>query len=331
MQTQSRPTMNRISHTAEAPPEISVVIPVAERPEPLDALYEEFTTPLRSAGRRYEVVVVTPAYFHDTVAAARSLAARGEPVRLIEVGRVIGETGLLRLGLTAARGEIVLTLPAYRQVEAASLLPLIERVEAGSDFAVARRWPRRDALVNRVQNRVLHAAIGGLAGGRVHDVACGVRAARRAVLGEIPLYGDFARFLPLLALQHGYTVEEVASAQHASDMRGRIYGPGTYLRRLIDVFGLFFLMRFTDKPLRFFGLVGSGLAAAGVAVLLVLFVERLGGQGIADRPLLLLGVLLAVLGVQAIALGLIGEMIVHFSSSGRRIYRLRGERDGRRG
>ena len=102
----------------------------------------------------------------------------------------------------------------------------------------------------------------------------------------------------------------------------RLYSPGIYLRRLLDVLGLFFLLRFTEKPLRFFGLLGSALSVAGGAILLVVLVQRLGGQSLADRPLLLLGVLLAVLGVQAIALGLIGEIIVHLHATRRPSYRV---------
>ena len=160
----------------------------------------------------------------------------------------------------------------------------------------------------------------------MHDVACGVRAMRRDVLEDLPLYGDFHRFLPLLALRDGYRVEELPAAQHPRDARPRVYSPGIYLRRLIDVLGLFFLLRFTDKPLRFFGLVGAASGLLGAAVLAVLFVQRLGGRGIADRPLLLLGVLLVMLGVQAIALGLVGEIIVHLSAARQRLYRV--ERSG---
>ena len=106
-------------------------------------------------------------------------------------------------------------------------------------------------------------------------------------------------------------------------MAARVYSPGVYLRRAIDVMGLLFLLRFTDKPLRLFGLIGSVVTMMGVALLALIFVQRLAGQGAADRPLLLLGVVFLTLGVQAIALGLIGEMIVHLNAPRRRAYRLR--------
>jgi len=231
----------------------------------------------------------------------------------------------LGLGYGLAFGqsnELVVILPAYRRVEPEALSALVERVEHGVDLATARRWPRQDSWINRLQTRAFHRLISGLTGGRIHDVASGVRACRRAILLEMPLYGDFGRFLPLLAIREGFQVEEVAVAQHRLDRKARVYGPGVYLRRLIDVLGLFFLLRFTEKPLRFFGMVGSLLALTGALTLLVVGIQRLGGQELADRPLLLLGVLLLVLGAQAIALGLIGEIIVHLHAAQRRTYRL---------
>ncbi len=300
---------------------VSIVVPVTERPEDLADLYREFSAPLRNLGRTFEFLFVAEPWSRDVTASLSPLAASGEPVRVFLAGQTMGEAALLKIGADRAQGSIVLTLPAYRRVEASVLPILVERVERGADMAVARRWPRRSGI-NRVQSRVFHGLLRSLVGGDLHDVACGVRAMRKSVLEDLPLYGDLFRFLPILAVREGYRVEEVDTPQHEVDTRTRLYAPGTYLRRLVDLLGLFFLVRFTEKPLRFFGLLGSVLLAGGGAVLGVLLVQRLGGQGIADRPMLLLGVLMTVLGVQAIALGLVGEIIVHLQASHRRSYRV---------
>lgn len=319
--------MTNAQGAADPPPErrldVSVIVPVVERPEPLDELYAEFSKPLVEMGVSFEFVFVAHPWFRAITRPLERLAGSGAPVRLLESGYSVGETRLLLIGAAACHGRIVVTLPAYRQVEAAVLPALIRRVEKGADLAVAWRFPRVDAPVNRIQNHVLHALLGSLSDGRIHDVACGVRAMRVEFLREIPLYGDFVRFLPLLAYREGYAVEQVQTPVHQRAMGARVYSPGVYLRRLIDVMGLVFLLRFTEKPLRLFGLVGTVLAMIGAAILALVFVQRLAGQGAADRPLLLLGVLLLTLGVQAIALGLIGEMIVHFNAPRRRAYRLR--------
>jgi hypothetical protein len=145
---------------------------------------------------------------------------------------------------------------------------------------------------------------------------------RVGVLEDVPLYGDFSRFLPVLAEREGFRVEELPAEQHERDAEPRVYAPGVYVRRLIDLLGLFFLTRFTYKPLRFFGLVGSLLGGAGAVILATVFVQRMQGQALADRPMLVLGVLLATLGVQAVALGLVGEIIVHFNVPERPGYRV---------
>ena len=146
---------------------------------------------------------------------------------------------------------------------------------------------------------------------RYHDISCGLRVMRRQVAQELPLYGDFHRFIPLLAYQRGFTVEEVVVQQSQHDAPPRIYAPGVYLRRLLDVLTLFFLFKFAKKPLRFFGLVGSTLLGMGGCITGYMGVYRLLGFGpIADRPLLLFGVLLMVLGVQLFSIGLLGEIII---------------------
>lgn len=303
-------------------PDVTLIMTVVERPETLDELYSEYALALRSAGYAFEVIITAEPFYRSLLAPLEAVAADGEPVRIIGPARTVGETALLRLGIEKSRGRIIVAVPAYRQVKPEAATELIAAVENGADLAVAWRWPRRDALINRVQNRALHLVTGRLAHSRLHDVACGLRAARGDVLREIPLYGDFARFLPLIALHRGYRVVEVPVAQHVNDLRGRLYRPGVYLRRLVDLLGLFFLLRFTEKPLRFFGLIGSVLALPGLIITAILGIERIAGHAIGHRPLLLLGVLLITLGIQAIALGLIGEMIVHFSINGRRSYRL---------
>ena len=312
----------------DSTPDVSVVIPVTERPEPLDGLYAEFAVPLEQAGYSFEFIFCIQQWELGMATPLRALAAAGAPVRILEFGQGVSETAMLKVGARKALGPIVVTMPAYRQTVAEALPPLVRRVEEGAELVVARRWPRKDSLVNRFQNRVLHLALGRLAGGRLHDVACGVRAMRPKVLEETRIYGDFARFFPLVALRDGFLVDEVPVPVHPSATRPRVYGPGTYLRRAIDVLGLTFLLRFTDKPLRFFGLVGAVLGIAGTVILFGLMIERqFFDRGLADRPILLLGVLLLVLGVQAIALGLVGEMIVHLHAMRRPLYRLR-ERDG---
>jgi hypothetical protein len=303
--------------------DVSVIVPITERPEDLVELYHEYSLPLLESGWTFEFVFAAEPWCGPLVAPLHELAAQEQPIRVLQVGQTMGEAALLRLAAAHCHAPVIVTLPAYRRVQASALADLIQNLaDSEDDVVTARRWPRRDSWLNRLQSRVFHMLLGGLTSNRLHDVACGVRAMRREVLLNLPLYGDFFRFLPLLAAREGYAVTELSVPQHERDTSTRVYGPGVYLRRVIDLLGLFFLLRFTEKPLRFFGLIGSVLATVGGGVLAVLLYQRLNGQGIADRPMLLLGVLLVVLGIQAVALGLVGEIIVHLHASGRRGYQL---------
>jgi hypothetical protein len=244
-------------------------------------------------------------------------------VRLLRFARPFGETAALRLGIERSRGDLVITLPPYFQVQPAGIRLLLEAVSGGAEMVVASRSPRLDSWFNRLQSRAFHSIIGGVSEQRFHDMACGVRAMRRTVAEALPLYGDLHRFIPALALREGFRVEEVSVPQHPGDARTRLYRPGVYLQRLLDIGAFFFLDKFTEKPLRFFGLVGSLFMGAGTILSLVLLVQRVQGQGIANRPLLLLAVLSLALGVQLMGLGLVGEIIVHLRAPHRRAYRVR--------
>jgi hypothetical protein len=308
---------------------ISVIMIVSERPQPLDRLYEEYVSALRAAGYSdLEFIVVAGRDHRRLVQPVLQLAREGEPVRVLESAHNVGEATLLRSAVEHCTGTIVAVVPAYRRIEASGLPLLISRVEArAADLAVACRSQEGDSWTNRVQRRLVHGLVRRAVGGTFRDLGSGVRVMRGELIREVPLYGEFLRFLPLLAAREGFITEEVVVPQHPADRRARIYSPGIYLRRLIDLAGVFFLVRFREKPLRFFGLFGSSLAMVGGVLLAVMFVQRLMGQGLAERPLLLLAVLLTVIGLQAIALGLVGEIIVHASSRHATNYRLARYRD----
>jgi hypothetical protein len=156
---------------------------------------------------------------------------------------------------------------------------------------------------------------------RLWDITCGLRAMKAEVLWAIPLYGDLHLFVPLLAYKHGFRIKEIPLAQNPANAQLRIFPPALYLRRLLDILTVFFLFKFTRKPLRFFGFVGAGLFGSGFLITGYLAtLKLLHMTALADRPLLLLGVLLMVLGFQTASLGLIGEIIVFTHSDNNEDY-----------
>jgi glycosyltransferase involved in cell wall biosynthesis len=301
---------------------ISVIVPVVERADDVTAVYRAFARKLDERHQEYEFLFVFDGRFTPPQELV-TLSRETTRIKILRFAREFGETAALRLGIERSRGDLILTLPAYFQVQPEGVGLLLDAVAGGADMAVANRSPRLDSWLNRMQSRAFQSIVGGVSSQRFHDMACGVRAMKRSVAEALPLYGDLHRFIPALALREGYRVDEVAVAQHPSDARIRVYRPGVYFRRLLDIAAFFFLAKFTEKPLRFFGLVGSAFFGAGAVMSLVLLIQRVEGQGIANRPALLLAVLLVALGVQLIGLGLVGEIIVHLRAPHRRAYRVR--------
>ncbi len=307
-----------------APPAVSVVVPVAERCDDLVEIYTAHAEVLAGRRQAFEFLFVVDQGFEEAASPLFALAASGAPVRVVVLPRRCGEAAALSIGFREAKGAVVVTLPAYFQTDPRGVEAVLDALAQGRDLVVARRWPRTDAWVNRIQNSAFHAITRRTTGASLGDVSCGLRAIRREVALEVRPYGDLHRFLPLMAYQRGFDVAEVDVPQHAADRKARLRRPGVYLRRLLDLVTLLVLVKFVRKPLRFFGLVGAALFGAGFLVCAALAVYKFAaGVALVDRPLLILGVLLMVLGVQVGSIGLLGEIVIFTHSRRIRDYAVR--------
>ena len=308
---------------------VSVVIPVARGNGELADLFEAYDQALSKAARQYEWLFVLDGDRVEIRAYLDGLRERGHPVRIFQLAKSFGEAAALTVGFEHARGEVLLTLPDRFQVEPAAIQRIFGALE-GCDMVVTRRWPRTDSRFSRIKTAVFNRLVAFRGGSRFHDLGCSVRIFRRAVAEEVPLYGDQEIFLPLLARQRGFLVKEIDLPQARRAPYVRRHGFGVYLRRLLDIVSVWFITKFTRKPLRFFGLVGTGVAAIGLAVLLVVIIERLFfGVSLADRPALLLSSLLVVLGVQVVSIGLVAELVVFTHSRDLKEYQVREIVNGR--
>ena len=290
---------------------VSVIVPVTERCDALVEVYRSYDEVLRKKGVSFEFIIVIDDGFQAGREALSSLAPDEHRVKIIQLSRSFGESTALSIGFEQARGEYVFCVPSYHQVIPEGLPEMLEALEEGYDLVIARRNPRIDGWVNKVQNHVFHSVVSWSSGLNFHDLGCGLRGMSKRVTRELQLYGDQHRFLPLLAHQKGFRILEVSVPQHAQDRVVRIHGLGVYLRRLLDIFSVVFLFKFVKKPLRFFGLIGVGLFVGGFLISLSLLIQKvLGLVSLSERPMLILGVLLMVLGVQTGSIGLIGEIII---------------------
>lgn len=290
--------------------ELSIIIPVSERFDDTKSVYFSYKEAIIAIGQSYEFIYVLDGDYPGILKDLRILKENGENIKIIKLAKPFGEATALTAGFEHSSGDLIITLPAYLQIVPSEIPHLVSQLE-NNDMVVARRWPRNDSLVNRIQSKAFHLPIKFLMGLDFQDLGCSVRIIKRKVVEELNIYGDQHRFLPLLAYKQGFKISQIDAPQAPQDTSKRLYSFGIYVRRLLDILSVFFLIKFTKKPMRFFGLFGSGIFGLGILVLLVLAAQRIiWSIPLADRPMLLLGSLLLVLGIQIFAIGLIGEIII---------------------
>ena len=290
--------------------ELSVIVPVGRRHASAAALYGAYKAGLEALGVRYEMIFVLDGAREDFAKGLKELLHGGERFTAITLTRQFGEATALMVGFERAAGDVILTLPAYHQVDPADFQAMLAAL-GNCEVAIAWRHPRADGVFGRLRRSVFHGLLGWVTRKRFHDLGCGVRAFDRRVLEEIQLYGDQHRFLALLADRQGFRVREVQVRQSPLDRFEGVYAPREYTRGFLDIVSVFFLVRFTKRPLRFFGMIGVTLFVVGALLVLWLVLERVFlDQALAGRPALLLSSLLVVLGLQLFALGLLGELII---------------------
>jgi glycosyltransferase involved in cell wall biosynthesis len=305
------PRQKESNRVAESVIDLSVVVAISERHDDLQQLYLDYSREISATKLSYEFIFVVDGPKHEVLEILQNLKKEHGHISLIVLNRSFGEATALSAGFHRAKGKIIVTLASYCQVEPHEIHRMFKKVsEDEEDLVVARRYPRIDSRFNRLQSWIYHRIIRAVIGTGYHDVSCGLRVMKRKVADEISLYGDLHRFFPISAYQLGFRVSEVPVRQSPQDTRIRVKRPGVYLRRLIDIVTFFFLFKFTKKPLRFFGLLGSGIFAIGMLLTGFIGMERLLGIAPAGRPLLILGVLLMVFGVQLFSTGLLGEIII---------------------
>jgi dolichol-phosphate mannosyltransferase len=295
--------------------ELSIVCSPGRYVGDLAAVHHAFVEQVASTGRSAEFVYVLAGHLPQVEEAMARIQSSPFPVRILRVPRGFDEAAALQYAFDESGGDRVITIPDRFQIDPATLPAVLAKLDEGVEVVLTRREPRRDALVNRFQSAAFHSIMRGVYDQPFKDLTCGMRGFTREAARGLDLYGDLHRFIPILAAKKGYRMAEVPGAQRSEDHRVRVFSPAVYARRLLDVLHVFFLTRFTSKPLRFFGIIGMTLGLVGFLITAALAYMRLfHGEALADRPMLLLGVLLLVVGVQIISTGLIGEIVLFFNS-----------------
>jgi glycosyltransferase involved in cell wall biosynthesis len=300
--------------------EISVVVPALNERDALPGLIDELKRALEATGRSFEVIVVDDGSTDRTLELLNGIALEHAWLRGLKLRRNFGKSAALSTGIAEARGDVIITIDGDGQDDPADIPLLLAGLDEGADLVSGWKRNRQDPRRRRWASRWFNRITARFSGVEMHDMNCGFKAYRGDCARSLEIYGEMHRFIPVLAAQQGWQVSEVP-VNHRPREHGRSrFGLERYLRGALDLVTVVFLGRYQHRPLHLFGAVGLVLTALGVAISLYLTVLRISGETIGNRPLLFLGVLLIVVGVQLLTMGLLGQMLVL----------IRRERDGPR-
>jgi dolichol-phosphate mannosyltransferase len=288
---------------------ISVVVPVRDEEHTVAELHAQLVAALEGRGEEWEAVFVDDGSRDGTHAALVRLHDRADNVKVVRLRRNAGKAAALDAGFREAEGDVVVTIDGDLQDDPAEIPRLLAKLDEGYDLVTGWKTHRNDPLTRRALSRIFNTVTGWVSGLRLHDMNCGLKAFSSDVARELDLYGELHRFIPVLAHDLGFRVTEIA-VNHRPREHGRSrYGMERYVRGFLDLLTVTFMGRYRHRPLHLFGGLGLVLSTIGAAILVYLTIVKLGGEAIGRRPLLLLGVLLVVVGIQFLSLGLLSELV----------------------
>jgi glycosyltransferase involved in cell wall biosynthesis len=307
--------------------ELSIILPVFDERDNLKVLYEELIQTLEAIAKSYEVLFVDDGSTDGSHEVLAEIQALDEHVRVIELRRNFGQTAALAAGFDSAMGSIVITMDADGQNDPKDIPMLLSEIERGFDMVCGWRYLRKENFWHRrAPSLIANRLISWTTDIKLHDYGCTLRAMRQDVVKDLHLYGEMHRFIPAIASWAGVRLNEVKVNHRARRAGKSKYGLSRVFRVLLDLLTVKFLLSFSGRPIQFFGSVGLVSSGVGVVILLWLGFEKIMiGKDLADRPIVLLAILLVLAGMQFVTLGLLAEMQVrtYHESQKKPIYTIR--------
>jgi glycosyltransferase involved in cell wall biosynthesis len=289
--------------------EVSVVIPLYNEKESLPELTQRIVDILEKMNLRYELLFIDDGSDDGSLPLLKQLQKQCAHIKIISFRKNNGKSAALAEGFQIAQGEIIITMDADLQDDPEEIPSLIEKINSGYDMVSGWKKKRHDPLKKKIPSKIFNKTTSLLTGIKIHDFNCGLKAYRQEVIKEIPVYGELHRYLPVLAHWRGYRVGEVIVKHHPRKFGITKYGWRRFFHGFFDLLTVLFLTRYRQKPLHLFGFFGLLSFSLGFVISLYLTILWFQGQGIGNRPLLFLGILLIIVGMQSFSIGLIGEMI----------------------
>ena len=290
---------------------ISVVIPLYNEEENVRELYGRLKPVMESLRNEYEIIFIDDGSADNTLSLLQKIQAADDSVIILSLRRNFGQTAAFAAGFDYSRGDIIVTMDGDLQNDPQDIPKLLALMK-DNDLVSGWRKKRKDPFLSRRLPSILaNALISKVTGVNLHDYGCSLKAYRREVIKNLKLYGEMHRFIPAVASWYGVRIAEVETMHHPR-LRGKSkYGISRTMKVVLDLITVKFLQSFSTKPLQFFGPIGLLSGALGFLISLYLSIDKIfSGKDIGQRPLLLLGALLIIVGIQFIGMGLLGEMMV---------------------
>ncbi len=302
--------MTPTATNAPEPYDVSVVIPLLNEEESLRPLVDRIRATLDDTAFTYEVIFIDDGSTDGSAAVLEELHATGPNIRVIQFRRNFGKAAAYTAGFSEARGRVVITMDADLQDDPAEIPALVDKLDEGYDLVSGWKRKRHDPMGKTIPSKFFNWVTGRVSGIDIHDFNCGLKAYRADVTRDVKIYGELHRYIPVLAHLEGYRIGEIPVQHHARQFGTTKYGWGRLFKGFLDLLTVMYLGRYLGRPLHLFGAVGLAMGGLGVTINGYIASLWFRTGSIQHRyPLLSLGTLLTVLGVQVICTGLIGDMI----------------------
>ena len=295
---------------------LSLVIPVYNEEGNLRALHDRLTTSLKSINLPYEILFIDDGSKDGTWQLIKQLGQEDAHIHAIRQRRNFGKARALSVGFAAASGSAIVTMDGDLQDDPDEMPKFIDTLNSGYDLASGWKQRRQDPLGKTAPSKVFNWTVRHVTGVQLHDFNCGFKAYRSDAAKSIRLYGELHRFTPVLANAEGFRIAEIPVVHHPRTWGSSKYGWSRLTKGFLDLFTVYFLTEYRQRPMHFLGIPGLASAFLGVLIGLWLTFDKLIlGNPIGTRPLLMLSVLLVVLGAQFFGIGLIGEFLANRSNA----------------
>lgn len=290
---------------------ISVVIPVYNEEESLPFFYRELTSFLRSGKEDFEIIFVDDGSTDKSLNLLKNLSKKDKSIRIFSFLKNQGKSEALTLGFAKAKGDYIVTLDADLQEKPTEISKLFNEQKKGFDLVCGFRKKRHDPFLKVLSSRIFNFASSVFWGLKLHDYNCGLKLYTKNTAKSIKLYGGLHRFIPLMVYQNGFRVTEVPVEHNERQYGKSKYGLSKLWKDSPDIFSMLFLSKYAKRPLHFFGIIGFFLLFSGTAILLYLTFLKFEGQGIGNRPILFLGMLLVLTGFQVFFTGFLADLFIN--------------------